>query len=185
MADSLPFEAGEFDAAVSRLGAMFFPDPIAAIQEMLRVVKPGGRIALAVWGDSNKNPFFTLVTEALSHYMALPPEEPDAPGAFRFSEGGKLRAIVEQAGAANAREQVVSFRIEAPISPEEFWRARIDLSDSLRDKISRLSQDQFKQLSDEVIEAAGRFYSVGAMSLPAEVILVSAEKPAEKPAALA
>src|SRR5712691_12854755 len=49
VADSLPFESNSFDAVVSRLGVMFFPDPLAALREMLRVTKAGGSLSLAVW----------------------------------------------------------------------------------------------------------------------------------------
>ncbi|HET6645773.1 MAG TPA: methyltransferase domain-containing protein, partial [Pyrinomonadaceae bacterium] len=55
-AQSLPFESQSFDAVVCRLGAMFFPDPVAALREMLRVTKHDGVISLAVWGKSELNP---------------------------------------------------------------------------------------------------------------------------------
>src|SRR5437879_4641027 len=48
-ADTLPFADDAFDAVVSRLGVMFFPDPLIALREMLRVTKPGGSLALVVW----------------------------------------------------------------------------------------------------------------------------------------
>jgi len=48
-AEALPFRSGRFDAVVCRLGAMFFTAPVASLREMLRVLAPGGRIALAVW----------------------------------------------------------------------------------------------------------------------------------------
>jgi ubiquinone/menaquinone biosynthesis C-methylase UbiE len=56
-ADSLPFADDSFDAVVSRLGAMFFPDPVAACREMLRVTKPGGAIVFVVWHKNELNPF--------------------------------------------------------------------------------------------------------------------------------
>jgi ubiquinone/menaquinone biosynthesis C-methylase UbiE len=57
LADSLPFADNSFDATVSRLGAMFFPDVPAALREMLRVTKPCGALCFAVWGKSEHNPF--------------------------------------------------------------------------------------------------------------------------------
>ena len=56
-ADSLPFEDNSFDTVVSRLGVMFFPDPLVALREMLRVIRPGGTISLAVWHKSEMNPY--------------------------------------------------------------------------------------------------------------------------------
>ncbi|HEX2269759.1 MAG TPA: class I SAM-dependent methyltransferase, partial [Pyrinomonadaceae bacterium] len=100
-ADALPFADDVFDVVVSRLGAMFFPDPLAALKEMLRVTKPGGRVALAVWHKSELNPFCYIVTDVVSRHVASPPAEPDAPNAFRFAEEGKLSGILENAGGTN------------------------------------------------------------------------------------
>jgi ubiquinone/menaquinone biosynthesis C-methylase UbiE len=72
-ADSLPFANDLFDVAVSRLGVMFFPDPLAGMREMLRVAKPAGRIALAVWDKSEHNPYSYLVTQVVSRHVESPP----------------------------------------------------------------------------------------------------------------
>src|SRR5262249_29204428 len=56
LADHLPFPADTFDAVVSRFGVMFFPSPADAIREMLRVLKPGRKLALAVWHSEERNP---------------------------------------------------------------------------------------------------------------------------------
>ena len=55
-ADHLPFPADTFDAVVSRFGVMFFPSPIDAMREILRVLKPGRKLALAVWCFAERNP---------------------------------------------------------------------------------------------------------------------------------
>src|SRR5207249_3504705 len=73
MADSLPFESNSFDVAVCRLGVMFFPDPLAALREILRVTKSGGRLSFAVWRGPEFNPFFGIVTEVVSRYLETPP----------------------------------------------------------------------------------------------------------------
>src|SRR6185295_16248953 len=64
-AAELPFAENTFDAAVGRLSTMFFPDVVAGLREILRVVKPGGRVALLVWSTRESNPFFGVVTEVL------------------------------------------------------------------------------------------------------------------------
>jgi len=94
MADALPFDDDSFDVVISRLGVMFFPDPSAALREMSRVTKPGGAVALAVWDESEHNPFLHVVTEVMSRYVETPPADPDALGAFRFAEPGKLASIL-------------------------------------------------------------------------------------------
>jgi SAM-dependent methyltransferase len=57
-ADSLPFESASFDAVVCQQGLQFFPDMEAAVEEMARVTKPGGRIAVTVWSRMEQSPYF-------------------------------------------------------------------------------------------------------------------------------
>ena len=176
-ADSLPFKSGLFDVTVSRLGVMFFPDPLAGLREMLRVTKAGGRIALAVWHRSELNPYSYLVTEVVSRHVPASPIDPDAPDAFRFAEEGKLAAILKQAGAIDVNECVVKFDIAAPISPEEFWIFRSEISEVLREKLRNLSSDEKERIADEVLDAVREFFPGRQMRFPAQMIIVSGTKP--------
>ena len=176
-ADSLPFANELFDVAVSRLGVMFFPDPLAAVREMLRVIKPGGRVAFAVWGKSDINPYACVVTGVLSRYVPPTPLTPDAPDAFRFAEPGKLVRILEDAGAIDVNECAVKFDIAAPLSPEEFWTMRSEISETLREKLKTLSSEDKRRLADEVQEAVREFFPDGHMRFPAQMLIVSGAKP--------
>ncbi|MEW6212982.1 MAG: class I SAM-dependent methyltransferase [Acidobacteriota bacterium] len=175
-ADLLPFESESFDCAVSRFGVMFFPDPIAGIHEMMRVVKAAGRIAFAVWHDREFNPFFSVVTEILSRYLQIPPEDPDAPGAFRFAPQGKLARLLTHAGATDVKERILSFRIDAPLSFEEFWPLRSEMSESLRDKLKLLSPNQIASMVRDLKEASLDYFPNQRMSFPAQTIIVSGMK---------
>jgi ubiquinone/menaquinone biosynthesis C-methylase UbiE len=175
-ADSLPFGNDSFDVVVSRLGAMFFPDPRAAFREMMRVTKPGGALALVVWHNSELNPFAYLVTEVMSRYVETLPADLDAPGAFRFAEPGKLATILADAGAADVRERILKFQIEAPISPAEFWALRSETSDTLREKVAKLSSEQAVRVATEVQEAVRGFFPSGQMRFPAQMIIVIGTK---------
>jgi SAM-dependent methyltransferase len=175
-AESLPFSDNSFDTVVSRLGAMFFSDPPAAFREMLRVIKPGGTLALVVWGKSELNPFSYVITNILDRHVEPVPTDPDAPGAFRFGEEGKLATILRDAGAVNVRERVFKFNIEAPISPEEFWQLRKSVSDSLRTKLEKLSVDEQTQIGREVQEAVKEFFPDNQMNIPAQMLIVIGRK---------
>jgi ubiquinone/menaquinone biosynthesis C-methylase UbiE len=176
-ADSLPFADESFDVAVSRLGVMFFPDPVAAVREMLRVIKPGGRVALAVWGKSELNPYSYVVTGVVSRYVPAVPVAPDAPDAFRFAEPGKLAGVLKDAGAIDVTQRVVKFDMAAPLSPEEFWDMRSEISESLREKLKTLSSEDRARLADEVQEAVRDFFPDGQMRFPAQMLIVSGAKP--------
>jgi SAM-dependent methyltransferase len=172
--ESLPFADNSFDTVVCRLGVMLFPDPGSAIKEMLRVVKPGGSISVAVWRHQKSNPFFHVVADVVSRYVEPAPEDPDAPGAFRFAESGKLARLFRECGADRVTERVLDFEMEAPITPKQFWELRTELSDSLRGKVASLSSEQVKRVADEVEEAGQPFYSAGRMRFPGQVLIVTA-----------
>jgi SAM-dependent methyltransferase len=176
-ADLLPFPDNSFDAVVCRLGAMFFPDPLAALHEMLRVTRSDGRLSLAVWHKSDLNPFCDIVSRAMARYVETPPTDPDSPGAFRFAEPGKLAGILKEAGAVEVTERILEFKIEAPVSPGQFWEMRSETSESLRSKLAELTPEQALQIAREVQAEVGEFFPNNQMSFPAKMIIVTGTKP--------
>src|SRR5437879_13630656 len=112
----------------------------------------------------------------MSHYVETPPADPDAPGAFRFANPGKLASIIIEAGAINVRERFLNFHIEARISPDEYWELRAATSATLREKLTTFPQEKANQVGQEVREAARGFFSNCHMSFPAHMIIVSARK---------
>ena len=177
-ADSLPFPDNSFDAVVSRLGIMFFPDSLAAMREMLRVTKPGGRLAFAVWRKSDLNPFCYVVSRVMDQHVQEPAADPDAPGAFRFAEPGKLAAVMTGAGLVDVVEHVIKFDIAAPLSPIEFWTMRSETSDTLRKKLASLPADERAEVHREVEQAVSEFFPDNQMKFPAQMIIVSGKRPA-------
>jgi SAM-dependent methyltransferase len=173
---ALPFQSHSFDAVVSRLGVMLFDDPAAAIREMLRVLKPDGRVALAVWHTQESNPFFYVAANILARYIESPPDDPDAPGAFRFAERGKLDALLVAAGATDVTSSLLKFDIEAAITPRQFWELRSELSDTLRGKLAKLTQAQIDSIASEVEKAGEAYYEDSLMRFPAEILIVSGRK---------
>jgi ubiquinone/menaquinone biosynthesis C-methylase UbiE len=175
-ADSLPFPDNYFDTTVCRLGIMLVPDPLAAVREMLRVTKPGGRLALAVWHKSEINPFCYVVTNVMAQHVNAPAADPDAPNAFRFAESGKLANVLTEAGAREVEERVVKFNIQAPISAHEFWIMRSRTSDTLREKLAKLSAEEQAQIADEVHQEVKEFFPHNQMNFPTQMILATATK---------
>jgi ubiquinone/menaquinone biosynthesis C-methylase UbiE len=174
--DTLPFADKVFDSVVSRLGLMFFPDPLSGVREMLRVMRPGGNLGLVVWGKSDLNPFSYIVTDITSRFVKTPPADPDAPGAFRFGEPGKLAHLVQAAGAINVSERLLQFQIEAPISRSEFWNLRAETSGSLRENLTKLSPRERMLVAQEVQQAMRAFCTNDGISLPAQMLIVTANR---------
>ena len=175
-ADSLPFESESFDVVVCRLGAMFFPDPLAALREMLRVTKHEGFVSLVVWGKSDLNPFSYAITNVVDRYFEVPTADPNAPGAFRFAEPGSLAEILKEAGADDVKERMLKFNIAAPVSPEQFWEMRSETSGTLREKLATLPPSQADLLAQEALKVIREYSSNNQVSFPAQMIVVTARK---------
>jgi ubiquinone/menaquinone biosynthesis C-methylase UbiE len=172
-ADHLPFPVETFDAVVSRFGVMFFPCPIEAVREMLRVLKPGRKLALAVWHFAERNPFHYTLSRVIERYVDSPPLAPDALDAFRFARPGKLKEVLAEAGAMDLSERLLQFRIQAPISVEDFWTLRREMSDKLNEKMAMLSKKQATKVKGEMLEALTEYSTERGMNFPAEVLIVS------------
>jgi SAM-dependent methyltransferase len=175
-ADHLPFPNNTFDAVISRFGVMFFPSPVEGIREMLRVLKPGHKMALAVWPAAERNPFHYLLSRIVDRYVAPAPPEPDARDAFRFATPGKLLKIVNEAGISAPAERLFQFTMRASISVEDFFALRLEVSEKLREKFSMLSPQQKSELQREALEAIRQYSTGGEIRLPAEVLIVSGAK---------
>jgi SAM-dependent methyltransferase len=99
-AEALPFADRSFDAVVSQFGLMFFEDRTAAIREMIRVVRPGGRLAVAVWAALEASPGYADLAGILHDLFGE--EAADALRApFVLGNVGTLRAIFADAGLPN------------------------------------------------------------------------------------
>ncbi len=172
-AESLPFPSNSFDAVVCRFGAMFFTDPVAGIGEMLRVTRPGGSVVVAVWHSSEINPFHNIVTRVLAKYVVeSAPPDPDAPGAFRYAESGKLADVFRSARAEAVDQRLLAFDIHVPASVEGFWEIRLQLSDTLRTKLAELDGKSAERVAEEIKRAAREYVSNDGLRFPARVILV-------------
>jgi len=176
-ADALPFRAETFDAAMCRLGVMFFFNPARDVRQLLSTLKPSGRLSFAVWGASEFNPFFSILPPILQRYVPIPPTAPDAPGAFRFAEPGKLAGLLEAAGASQVHERAIDFAIEADVSLEDFWTLRSEMSDTLRERAKQLSPAQLASVKRDVQVECKPYFAADRMSFPARCLIVGAVKP--------
>jgi ubiquinone/menaquinone biosynthesis C-methylase UbiE len=116
----LPFPDNSFDAVTCRFGFMFFPDMLLAAKEMVRVLKPGGRLATAVWGAPEKNPWVTTIMGVINRTMQLPQPPPGAPGMFRCAAPGLIAGLFKQAGLQQLTEKEISGKLQCG-SPDTYW----------------------------------------------------------------
>ena len=90
--------AGSFDAVVSRVGLIYFPDRQRALAGMYRALRPGGRLAAIVYSTPDRNEFFSLPVSIIRDRAQLPPPQPGQPGPFSLGGPGVLEAELAAAG---------------------------------------------------------------------------------------
>ncbi len=154
---------------------MFFPDPIAAMQETRRVLKEEGRVALAVWG-SIEQPCFQVFIAPLLRYAGGPVLASEGPNPFRFADPGCLSAVLREAGFREVREEARTVERVWTGSPEEAWEYFRDHAAAFGPLIERVPAKRWKEMTQEIIVAISSFRVGSAYNFPAQINLVVAAK---------
>ena len=110
-----------FDAVLCRFGYMLMPDPQQALRASRAVLDDGGRLAFAVWGPAERNPWLSDVTDPLMEVLGAPPPEPGTPGPFSLGDPERVRSLLRDAGFGDATVEVLELERTYP-SLEEWWR---------------------------------------------------------------
>jgi len=114
--DVLP--AQSFDAAISRVGLIYFPDQQRALTGIRHALKPGGRFAAVVYSTPEKNPFFSLPVGIIRRRAQLPPPLPGQPGPFSLGGDGVLTRTLEEAGFRDVEVRKVDSPLCLPSAAE-------------------------------------------------------------------
>ena len=140
-AAGLSFADAAVDAVLCRFGLMLVPEMGRAAAEISRVLRPGGRAVLAVWASSRLNPWMTAGGKAALELGLTEPPDREAPGPFRLSEPGRLRAVVEATGLTVERVEDVPVAWAAS-SLDEWWETSKDTSRMLTMLLARLTGEE-------------------------------------------
>ncbi|MCV0438485.1 MAG: methyltransferase domain-containing protein [Hydrogenophaga sp.] len=114
--DQLP--ESSFDAAVSRVGLIYFPDQQRALAGIRHALKPGGRFAAVVYSTADRNAFFAVPVGIIRRRAQLPPPLPGQPGPFSLGAEGVLAKTLEQAGFRNVEVRRVDSPVRLPTAAE-------------------------------------------------------------------
>ena len=175
-ATTLPFEANSFDAVTSRFCLMFLPEIPKAVTEIVRVLRPGGWVAAAVWSSPDKNPSIGLSMEAIKRVIELPPSDPTAPGIFRLAKPGDLAGMMQQDGLIDVTEQ--EFLAEwSYASADEYYTSLMEIAAPVQNLMAKLSATQIQEVKRLILAAVTQYQRGNRITFPLAVRMVAARKP--------
>jgi ubiquinone/menaquinone biosynthesis C-methylase UbiE len=173
----LPFADNTFDSISCRFGFMFFPDMLMAIKEMTRVLKPGGKIASAVWNNAEKNFWVTAIGGTINRNMQLPPTPPEAPGMFRCAKSGFMVGLFDQAGLKNTSEKEVAGKLNCGTT-EVYWNMMTEVAAPFVSALSNADEQMKEKIKGEVYQAVNSRYPDGNILIDSSSLVIYGEKKA-------
>ncbi len=154
--ESIDEPGDAYDVVLCREGLMFATDPGRAAREIRRVLRPDGRVAIAVWGPRERNPWLGVVFDAVAAQLGRPVPPPGVPGPFSLSDAGGLATLLEDAGLRD----VAVGELEVPLraaSFEEWWERTSALAGPLSRILAGLPEPAARTLAERVREAAAAY----------------------------
>lgn len=111
-AQTHPFMPASFDRIVSRMGVMFFGNPVAAFANLLHAARPGAQLSAVVWRRGEENPWFSIPTGAAIRHLGPIASDPDAPGPLAFANADRTVALLTSAGWVDVRADPMQVILE-------------------------------------------------------------------------
>lgn len=174
--ENLTLPDASFDAVISRVGLIYFPDQQRALTEMLRILKPGGKVAAIVYSTPDKNKFFSVPVSIIRNRAQLPPPLPGQPGPFSLGAEGVIEKVFTQAGMVNVQSALVDSPLRLP-SAKECVRFEKESFGALHQMMSGLSEEEKDAVWQEIEQELQQFETPAGFVGPCEMVVAVGEKP--------
>jgi SAM-dependent methyltransferase len=170
----IDLETASVDAVLCRWGFMLILDPAAAARETRRVLRPGGRLAIAVWDDAARNPWATIPARALVARGLAEPPDPDAPGMFTLAGDGVVQELLEDAGFVDVAVETVAIGRSYP-SVDAYLHETRDLSMLFTEAIEAASDDEQVTVAGLIADGLAPFTQPdGSLLIPGSSLVAGA-----------
>lgn len=172
-AEWLDLPLASVDAVLCRWGYMLMADPAAALSETRRVLRPGGRVALAVWDAIEVNPWAALPGREIARRTGAPPGG-GGPGPFTLGDRGALAELLAGAGFSEVRIDAVDLMRVHP-DFEDLWEVTLDLSRNFHDAVLSRPQAEIDEIRASLSEAFAPFAREdGTIAVPGRTLVALA-----------
>ncbi len=173
-AESIDLDTASVDAVLCRWGYMLMADPGAALGETRRVLRPGGRLALAAWDAAEHNAWARVPSTALVELGLAQPPPPDAPSMFAFSVPGRIEQLLGDAGFTDARLDAVE--LEADYEDlDTYLSVTTDCSRPFADALAALDDSTRAKVRDAIEDGLAPFREPdGGYRIPARCLVAVA-----------
>ena len=171
----LPFADNTFDAISCRMGFMFFPDMLLAAKEMVRVLKPGGRIATSVWNVPEKIFWVTVTMGTINKNIDLPAPPPDSPGMFRCAKDGFISDLFLQAGLKNISQKEIAGKLNSKTT-DAYWSMMTEVAAPIVAGLSKADEATREKIKREVYQALNQKYPDGNIVIDSSALVIYGEK---------
>jgi ubiquinone/menaquinone biosynthesis C-methylase UbiE len=159
-----------FEVVLCREGLMFAVDPARAAAEIRRVLRPGGRLAAALWASSEQNPWLGLVFDAVSAETGFPVPPPGIPGPFSLTDPEAVRRILTTAGFRDVEVDEVASPVRAPTF-EAWWARTSALAGPLATILAGLPDEVTEAVTTRLQRAVEPYVTPAGLELPGVTLL--------------
>jgi SAM-dependent methyltransferase len=164
-AERIELDNNSVDGVLCQSTYMLVADPAAALAETRRVLRPGGRLALSVWGAPERNPWAAIGGRILVERGRMAPPEPEAPGVFSMAGADRTRGLLEDAGFTTVRTEEVPVRF-AFRDLDEYEKWVMDVAGPLAMVVRGLPEGDRRALKAQLAEEFAPFLADGGYELP-------------------
>ena len=178
-AENLELPDATFDSVTFACCLMFCPDPVRAVSEVRRVLKPGGRFSIAVWDDVSRNPFVGVIGKSFGTVVPSPPPPPDAPAAFRFAPPGALESVLREGGFEDFKIESRPMMLDYGTF-DGYWRMNTELAAGLKGKLDALPTETVERIRSLALESAAPFMSGGGFRILSTPLCASGTRSARE-----
>lgn len=174
-AEWIDARAASFDGVLCRWGYMLLADPETALRETRRVLKPGGRVALAAWTQPDENQWAAVPMSELLATGVVDPPDPDEPSMFAFAAEDRIPTLLMDAGFIDFEVATVDITF-AFASLDDWWDAQLDLSVGLNAGVAKLDPAARDDLRDAIDARLSQYVADdGSVALPGRTWVAVAE----------